>query len=88
MGGSQMKEPLGKLEPVHPKDYWDGEATEFTPWLAQQENLNLLGETLDLGELELVGTEQKTGDFRADIIAKDVDGGLIIIENQLEKTKS
>lgn len=81
-----MKTPLGKLDPVQPKDYWDGEATEFTPWLAQPENLNLLGKTLDLGELELVGTEQKSGDFRADIIAKDVDGGIIIIENQLEKT--
>ena len=78
-----MNKPLGKLVKVDLR-YWKHEASEFTPWLAHEENLKLLGETLGL-ELELTGTEQCVGDFNADIVAKDSDSGeIVIIENQLE----
>ncbi|ADX48552.1 hypothetical protein Acav_4673 [Paracidovorax avenae ATCC 19860] len=80
-----MKIPLGKLERIPLRQAWAHEAGEFTPWLAQPDNLLLLAETLGLGELELAGTEHPVGDFKVDILCTD-DGGKVIIENQLEKT--
>lgn len=80
-----MNIPLGKLERISLRKAWAHEAGEFTPWLAQADNLTLLAESLGLGELELVGTEHPVGDFKVDILCTD-DGGKVIIENQLEKT--
>lgn len=77
---------LDRLQPVELRDIWSNEATDFTPWLAEEENLALLGETLDM-DLELEGQELDVGDFRADILCKDtVDGSRVLIENQLERT--
>lgn len=75
---------FGRLEPAKVRDYWVDEARDFTPWLAQEENLNLLAETLDLS-LELVGIEQRVGPFKADIVARDGED-MVIIENQLDQT--
>ncbi|MBU8873351.1 DUF4268 domain-containing protein [Reyranella sp. MMS21-HV4-11] len=80
-----MKTPLGKLERINLREAWKHEAAEFTPWLAQEENLELLAEALGLVELELVGTEHWVGDFKLDVLCSD-DDGQVIIENQLEKT--
>jgi len=80
-----MKTPLGKLERIPLRKAWAHEAGEFTPWLAQPDNLNLLAEALGLDELEPVGTEHPVGDFKVDILCSD-NGGKVIIENQLEKT--
>ena len=46
------KSPLGNLEPVDLRDVFPSESSDFTPWLAQNENLAKLGTTLDI-ELEL-----------------------------------
>lgn len=80
-----MKNPLGKLERIPLRKAWAHESGEFTPWLAQADNLTLLAESLGLNELELVGTEHPVGDFKVDILCSD-NGGKVIIENQLEKT--
>lgn len=80
-----MKASLGKLERIPLRKAWAHEAGEFTPWLSQAANLQLLAEALGLNELELVGTEHPVGDFKVDILCTD-DGGKVIIENQLEKT--
>lgn len=80
-----MKTLLGKLERIPLRKAWAHEAGEFTPWLAQADNLTLLAESLGLSELELVGVEHPVGDFKVDILCTD-DGGKVIIENQLEKT--
>jgi hypothetical protein len=80
-----MKINLGKLERISLRKAWAHEAGEFTPWLAQVDNLILLAETLGIDELELVGTEHPVGDFKVDILCSD-NGGKVIIENQLEKT--
>jgi hypothetical protein len=80
-----MKAPLGKLERISLRKAWAHEAGEFTPWLAQADNLTLLAESLGLSELELVGIEHPVGDFKVDILCTD-DGGKVIIENQLAKT--
>ena len=78
--------PLGRLERVDVRDQWANEQTEFTPWLAEQNNLEILGEALGLN-LELESVERQIGPFRADIVCKDVDTGfLVLVENQLERT--
>ena len=81
-----MNESLGRLVKVDLRDIWQHEANDFTPWLAQPENIKLLGETIGY-ELEVEATEQAVGKFSADILCKDiVDNHLILIENQLERT--
>ena len=80
------RKTLGRLVTVELRDTWTSEATEFTPWLAQPENLRLLGETIGI-ELELQAQEQNVGPFRADILCKDTASGQwVLIENQLERT--
>jgi hypothetical protein len=80
-----MTSNLGRLERLSLRDAWKHEAGEFTPWLAQEENLQMLADALGLPELELVATEHPVGDFKVDILCTD-DEGEVIIENQLEKT--
>lgn len=80
-----MKVPLGKLQRINLREAWKHEAAEFTPWLAQADNLALLAEHLGLPDLEVVGVEQWVGDFKLDILCSD-GTGQVIIENQLEKT--
>lgn len=77
---------LGKLQNVDLREIWKTEASDFTPWLALEENIELLGEAIGI-ELEVEGTEKDVGPFRADILCKDtVTGHWVLIENQLEKT--
>lgn len=77
---------FGRLERVDLRDGWKTEAQDFTPWLAQPQNLVLLGDTLGL-ELELEAQERSVGPFRADILCKDTaNGSWVLIENQLERT--
>ncbi len=77
---------LARLEPVDLRTVWEHEAQDFTPWLAQPENLRLLGETLGL-ELEDARTEEGVGRFSADIVATNTaTSHCVLIENQLEKT--
>lgn len=77
---------LGRIETVDIRAVWKNEAGDFTPWLAQEENLLALGEALHLGELTLQSTEISVGDFSADIVAVDEGGAQVLIENQLEPT--
>ena len=78
---------LGKLEKVDLRKAWSSESSDFTPWLAQQENLALLGDTIGIDDIELEGQEKDVGPFRADIVCKDTtNDSLILIENQLERT--
>lgn len=77
---------LGRLEPVDLRTVWNNEATDFTPWLAREDNLAMLGETIGL-ELELTSVEEGVGPFRADIVCKDTaTDTIVLIENQLERT--
>jgi hypothetical protein len=77
---------LGRLERVDVRTVWINEAGAFTPWLAEEVNLALLGDAIGL-ELELEAKEKDVGPFRADILCKDlVNGAWVLIENQLERT--
>lgn len=77
---------LGRILTLDIRSIWRSESGDFTPWLADAENLNLLGDALHLGELTLQATEHGVGDFSADIIAVDEGGVEVLIENQLEQT--
>lgn len=77
---------LGRLERVELRDIWLSEASDFTPWLARKENLDILGGTLGI-DLELEAQERPVGPFRADILCKDIGTDRwVLIENQLERT--
>lgn len=77
---------LSRLERVELRNIWKNEARDFTPWLANEENLNILGDALGL-QLELIETEQTVGSYSADIVCDDVlNERKVLIENQLEKT--
>lgn len=76
---------LSRLEEVELREIWPDEAQNFTPWLAEEDNLNLLAETLGL-QLELEAQEINVGDFRADVLCKNEDDSWVLIENQLEET--
>lgn len=78
---------LSKITKINLRDCWQNEATDFTPWLATEENIALLADTLGMNELEIKAQEEHVGPFRADILCVDSGTGkLVLIENQLEKT--
>jgi hypothetical protein len=77
---------LGKLEKLDLRYYWKKEDTDFTPWLAGEENIQLLSETIGI-ELEVQSQEEGVGPFRADILCLDTASNhYVLIENQLERT--
>lgn len=77
---------LSKIKEIVPRSYWHNEATDFTPWLAEEENLAELSEAIYL-DLELKSREEKMDGGRADLLCVDsATGKNVIIENQLEKT--
>ena len=77
---------IGRLTKIEIRELWKGEATDFTPWLATEENIAFLGETIGI-ELEVQEEEKNVGVFRADILCKDtLTDKFVLIENQLERT--
>ena len=77
---------LGRLQKVDLREIWRTEDQHFTPWLAREENLSILAETLGM-ELELEAEEKRVGPFRADILCRNTDdGSWVLVENQLERT--
>ena len=78
---------LGKLEKIKDlRSVWKHEAKDFTKWLSEEENLNILGNEIGI-DIELLSTEAKTGSFSTDILAVEANtDNKIIIENQLEQT--
>lgn len=78
---------LSSITKVDLRDCWQNEATDFTPWLASDDNIALLAEALGINELEVKAQEEQVGPFRADILCVEPGTGkLVLIENQLEKT--
>ena len=77
---------LGKLKEVDIRKVWAHEQYDFSKWLASEENIQELGDTLNLS-LTDVETEKFVGNYRCDIICKDeITGKDVLIENQLEPT--
>ena len=79
-------EELGRLIKVPVREFWNNEASHFTPWLAREENISLLGDAIKV-KLEVDAQEKNVGPFRADILCKDTaTDSWVLIENQLERT--
>lgn len=77
---------LGRLQEVDIRAVWKHEQYDFSKWLATEENIQELGDTLNLS-LTDVETEKFVGNYRCDIICKDeLTGKMVLIENQLEPT--
>ena len=77
---------LGKLQEIDIKKVWQHEQYDFSKWLASEENIQELGDTLGLS-LTDVETEKFVGKYRCDILCKDeITGKVVLIENQLEPT--
>jgi len=75
---------LARLKRVDPREVWNSEAREFTPWL--RDNISILSEAVRL-DLEVIESEGAVGDFKVDIVAKDLGSGrTVVIENILGPT--
>lgn len=80
------KKNLGKIKKIELRKAWSHEASDFTNWLAEEENLRLLSDEIGV-DIKLIQTEATVGKFNADILAEEENtGNKIIIENQLEQT--
>lgn len=85
---ASTNEPMGRLERVDLREAWETEDGDFTPWLAQEENIALLGDAIGI-DLEVEAQEKQVGPFRADILCLDTattDKHWVLIENQLYRT--
>ena len=77
---------LGRLKKMPLRQGWEHEAHDFTAWLAEEENITLLGNELGI-DITVLQKEAKVGNFTLDILAEDTNSEhKIIIENQLEPT--
>ncbi len=79
----QIAAKIGKIQSVKLREVWKHEALDFTTWL--QENIDVVNDALDI-ELQNPEREKAAGDFSVDLVAEDESGGLVVIENQLEKS--
>ena len=79
-----MSIDMSRLRQVPVRDVWKSEPRHFTLWLLA--NADVLADTLGM-ELELTEAEHQVGEFSLDLIGRDLgSGGVVIVENQLEKT--
>ena len=77
---------IGKLQRVELRDVWPHEEYDFSAWLAEDENLEFLSDSIGI-DISLIEKESKIGGYSADIYAEEEGTGKkIIIENQLEDT--
>lgn len=78
---------LAKLNEIKDlRKVWPHEALDFTPWLAEKDNIAILADAVGL-EITIDETESSVGDFNVDIYATETGTDRkIIIENQLEDT--
>ena len=73
---------LGIIAPVNPRELWENEERDFTPWLA--ENIDYLSEVIGVS-IEIDEIEKRVGNYELDIYGK-IEGSdkKVVIENQLE----
>ena len=78
---------LADIEYPRVRDAWPSEDGHFTPWVASERGIALLGDCIRLS-LSEPETEVEVGPFRADVVCTDTftadEGATVVIENQLE----
>jgi hypothetical protein len=75
---------LGRLEEVQIQDVFADESGDFTPWLYKSENLDLLGDAINL-DLTPSEREGAVGSLSVDIVAQS-ELGVVVIENQIKQS--
>lgn len=73
-----MKE-ITKITRLKARDIWQYEDRDLTPWLC--ENIDVIGDIIGI-QLTNAFREQSTGSFNVDIRAEDMEGNIVIVENQ------
>ena len=75
---------FSELKKIPLREIWPHEASNFTPWLA--ENIQMLGDALGM-YLAITDREASVGKFYLDLLAKDLGSSrTVIIENQFNRT--
>ena len=62
---------FGSLKKVDLRDCWEKEDRDFTPWLAEPENIRILGKAIGCEMLEVIDQEAGVGRYSADILCRD-----------------
>ena len=83
MTENRAPDRFGALIDVDLREAWPHEATDFTPWLA--DNLDRIAEVIGV-QMEPEGVEVEVGDYQADVLARDTSHRRVLIENQLERS--
>jgi len=73
-----MKE-ITKITRLKARDVWPIESRDLTPWLC--DNIDVIGDIIGI-QLTNAIREQSTGSFNVDIKAEDMEGNIVIVENQ------
>jgi hypothetical protein len=77
---------LGKLKLIDLRSVWKNEEYDFSKWMSEQENFQLLCDELGF-QLIVKETEASVGRYSVDLLAtEDGTDNVAIIENQLEAT--
>ncbi len=80
---------FASLESQEVREYWQNEAQDFTPWVADEiraGDVSELEDTLGL-ELEVIEEEKGVGRYNLDILAEVLDDNRnVVIENQLNSS--
>jgi len=80
---------FASLESQDVREYWENEARDFTPWLADEiriEGVSELEDVLGL-DLEVIKEEKSVGRYNVDILAEVIDDHRnVVIENQLNSS--
>lgn len=74
---------VGKLVEVPLREIFPHEERDFTPWLAK--NIEHLSEMLNM-RLSVEQLEKTVGSFSVDMAARNEDGDLVVVENQLSQS--
>lgn len=83
---NKNKLELGRLEEIDIRTLWAHEQYDFSEWISQEDNIELLNETIGLTLTE-IQKEVAVGAYRCDLVGVDETTGIkVIVENQLEST--
>lgn len=74
---------LGRLRRVDPRQYFAREEHDFTPWMRR--HVDVLSDALGV-DILADEVEVRVGDFELDLLGRDADGRVVVVENQLEST--